>query len=111
MKKRKIIAVITDVLGDRVVVGADELEIHARKHFPNVPRDIVLEFIERILKDPLVVYEERASHLYHLFYRVDDSRYVVVVVKRSQEGAYFASVYPTGTTVRGKHKRLKKVKL
>ncbi len=47
--KRKIAAVITDILGDRVIIGEDELQIHLKKHFIGIPRDMILELIERIL--------------------------------------------------------------
>ena len=35
MTHRKIVAVITDVLGDRVVVGGDELKHAIKEHFEN----------------------------------------------------------------------------
>lgn len=109
MSDRRIAAVITDILGDRVIIGEDELNLHARKHFPNVPKDIVLEFLERILKDPVIIFEEINIHLFHLFYRIDENRYVVAVIKRGKKGSFFTSIYPTGKTMRGKHKRFKRI--
>ncbi len=50
MTHRKVLAVITAVTGDRVVVCEDELEIHTKKHFPNIPTDILLELIEHLKK-------------------------------------------------------------
>ena len=110
MSKQKIAAVITDILGDRVIIGEKELKIHEEKHFA-IPRDMILELIERVLKDPYVVYEEVNTHTYHLFYRLDTGRFVVAIVKKMKEGTFFSSVYPTGKSIRNKHKKLKKVKI
>jgi hypothetical protein len=110
MTHRKIIAVITAITGDRVVIASDELEIHAKKHF-SIPTDMLLGLIERILKDPYVVYEERSTQQYHLFYRLDQVRYILVIVKRTADGVFFSSIYPTGKLIRNKHKKLKKVKI
>jgi len=41
--KRKVIAIITDILGDRVVVGEKELEHAIDDHFSAIPQDIMLE--------------------------------------------------------------------
>lgn len=109
--KRKIAAVITDILGDRVVVGEEELQNHLRKHFSGIPRDMVLELIERILKDPSIIYEEVDTHTYHLFYRLETGRFVVVIVKKRKEGTFFSAIYSTGKVIRNKHKKLKRVKL
>jgi hypothetical protein len=54
MTARKIIAVITDALGDRVVVGESELKHAGKEHFETLPTDILLELLERILKDPFL---------------------------------------------------------
>ena len=51
---RKIISIITAITGDRVIIGADELD-HALKHFI-LPEDIFLELLERVLKDPNEVF-------------------------------------------------------
>ncbi len=45
------------------------------------------------------------------FYRLDNGSYLVAVVKIIPEGAYLASLYPTGSRIRAKHKKLKKVRL
>jgi hypothetical protein len=109
--KRKIAAVITDILGDRVIIGEDELQIHLQKHFAGIPRDLILELIERILKDPSIIYEEVNTHTYHLFYRLETGHFVVVIVKKQKEGTFFSAIYSTGKFIRNKHKKLKRVKL
>ena len=109
--RHKIAAIITDILGDRVIIGEDELQIHLKKHFEGIPRDMILELIERILKDPSIIYEEVNTHLYHLFYRLETGRFVVVIIKKQKEGTYFSSIYSTGKVIRNKHKKLKRVKL
>lgn len=111
MTGRKIITVITDILGDRVVIGESELKHALDAHFAALPSDILLELLERILKDPTVVFEEKATHMYHLFYRLENGKYLVAVVKKSKLGVYFSTMYPTGKLIRNKHKKLKKVKI
>lgn len=111
MTHRKIVAVITDVLGDRVVVGGDELKHAIKEHFENLPEDILLELLERVLKDPTTIYEETATNFYHLFYRLENGKYLVAVIKKSKTGVFFSTIYPTGKSIRNKHKNLKKVKL
>lgn len=111
MGSRKIIAVITDALGDRVVVGDNELRHALHEHFEALPKDILLELIERVLKDPTVIYEEKATHFYHLFYRLENGKYLVAVIKKSKSGVFFSTIYPTGRSIRNKHKNLRKVKL
>jgi len=54
--KRKIAAVITDILGQRVVIGEEELQNHLERHL-FLPKETALELIEMILKDSTVVYE------------------------------------------------------
>ena len=56
--KRKIITVITALTGDRVVVGAIELAHAIDDHFSVFPQDIVLELLERVLKDPTEIYQD-----------------------------------------------------
>jgi len=107
---KKVAAVITDVLGDRVVVLAEALEHTMARHFTLFPKEIVLELIERVLRDPSDIFEEQKKHLFHLFYRFDSRHYIVVVVKRAPDGSFFVTAYPTGTTYRGKHKNLKRVR-
>ena len=111
MSTRKIAAVITDVLGDRVVVGENELQHSIDAHFENLPSKILLELLEMVLKDPTMVFEETKLHFYHLFYKLDNGKYIVAVIKKSKSGVFFSSIYPTGKTIRNKHKNLKKVKL
>jgi len=108
---KKIVTIITAITGDRVVVGEDELH-HALKHFI-LPTDIFLEFLERILKDPSDVFadREKAPREYYMFYRLEDKHYVVAVVKKTTDGAFFASMYPTGEQIRPKHKKLKRIKI
>ena len=107
---RKIIAVITDVLGDRVVIGESELNHSIKEHFQAIPVDILLELIERVLKDPTKIFEEKKLHQYHLFYRLDHSRFLVAVIKIGKTGNFFSTIYPTGNKVRNKHNRLKEIK-
>ncbi len=96
--------------GDRVVIGEPELN-HARgEHFPMLPTDILLELIERILKDPTKIFEQKKTHHYYLFYRLDNRRYLVVIVKQTHSGNYFSSMYSTGNSIRNSHKDLKEVK-
>jgi len=107
---KKVAAVITDVLGDRVVVLAEALEHTIARHFTLFPEEIVLELIERVLRDPSDIFEEQNKHLFHLFYRFDSRHYIVVIVKCAPDGSFFVTAYPTGRTYRGKHKSLKRVR-
>jgi len=111
MSKRKVSAIITDVLGDRVVVGESELKHSIDEHFENLPEKILLELLELVLKDPTVIFEESKGHFYHLFYRLDNGRHIVAVIKKSKSGVFFSTIYPTGKSIRNKHKKLKKVHL
>jgi hypothetical protein len=107
---RKVAAVITAITGDRVVVGDEELKHAMEEHFSMLPQDMLLELIERILKDPTKIFEQEKHHLYHLFYRLDNRRYLVVIVKKTRTGNYFSSMYSTGSSVRNSHKELKEIK-
>ena len=111
VKLRKIAAVITDILGDRVIIGQSELLHALNSHFENLPVDIFLELIERILKDPTLVFEEKTTHCYHLFYRLENGKFLVAVIKKSNTGVYFSTLYPTGKSIRAKHKKLRKLSL
>ena len=73
---QKIVTVITAITGDRVNVGHDELA-HAQRHF-TLPLDILLELLERILKDPTVLFVDniKSPTEYDLFYRLEDGRYI-----------------------------------
>ena len=107
---KKVAAVITDVLGARVVILTEALEHMIARHFPLFPKEIVLELIERVLRDPTDIFEEKNKHLFHLFYRFDSRHYIVVIVKHTADGSFFVTAYPTGATYRRKHKTLKKVR-
>ena len=107
---RKIIAVITAITGDRVVIGEAELNHAIEDHFQLIPTDMLLELIERVLKDPTKIFEEKKHHQYHLFYRLDHRKYLVVVVKKGESGNYFSTIYSTGNKIRNKHKNLKEIK-
>lgn len=111
LERRHIVAVITAATGDRVVVTEEEL-IHGLRHF-TLPRDIFLELLERILKDPSDVFADdvNSPRFYKMFYRLEDGRYLVAIVKMTDAGAFLASVYPTGKAIRSKHKRMKRVEL
>jgi len=108
---RKIATVITAITGDRIVVGEAELQHAKQEHFSMLPTDILLELIERILKDPTKIYEQQRLHQYHVFYRLDNRKYLVVIVKKSDTGNYFSTMYSTGDTIRKSHKDLKEIKL
>lgn len=107
---RKIVTIITAITKDRIVIGESEF-LHAKKHFPMLPDDMLLELIERVLKDPTKVFEESKPHQYYLFYRLDSGQYLVVVVKKIESGSYFSTIYSTGKTIRSKHVKLKEIKL
>ena len=75
---RKIVTIITAITGDRVIVGEAELKHAMEDHFSMLPTDMLLELIERILKDPTKILEQIKLHQYHLFYRLDNQKYLVV---------------------------------
>ncbi|MEI6242974.1 MAG: PBECR2 nuclease fold domain-containing protein [Chlamydiota bacterium] len=108
---RKIVTVITAITGDRIVIGEEEFNHAKEDHFSILPTDILLELIERILKDPTKIFEQKKLHLYHLFYRLDNGKYLVVIVKKADTGNYFSSMYSTGKLIRNSHKDLKEIKL
>ena len=108
---RKILTVITAITGDRIVIGEAEFNHAKEEHFSMLPADILLELIERILKDPTKIFEQEKLHQYHLFYRLDNQRYLIVIVKKTHTGNYFSSMYSTGSSIRNSHKNLKEVKL
>src|SRR5690348_12789039 len=107
---RRIVAVITAITGDRIVIGEAEFNHAKEEHFPMLPTDILLELIERVLKDPTKIFEQKKLHRYHLFYRLDNQRYLVVIIKKTHAGNYFSSMYSTGNAIRNSHKDLKEVK-
>jgi hypothetical protein len=108
---RKIVTVITAITGDRIIIGEAELNHAKDEHFSILPTDILLELIERILKDPTKVFEQKKLHQYLLFYRLDNGKYLVVIVKKADTGNYFSSMYSTGSLIRNSHKDLKEIKL
>jgi len=109
VRRQKHAAVIRAATGDDVIVGEAELR-HAMRHF-TLPRDLVLALIERILEHPTVVLADDVSepHEYRLFYRLDDGRYLLAVVKLTSVGAFFASMYPTGRKIRPSHRRFRRI--
>ncbi len=114
MSNRKIIAIITDVLGDRVVVGEQEFEHSIDGHFTVIPKDIILELLERILKDPTEIYRDdrKKEQIFNFFYRLERGpKFIVAVIKVTPDGAFFSSMYPTGKGPRNTHKNYKKVKI
>jgi len=108
---RKIVTIITAITGDRVIIGEAELKHAMEDHFSMLPTDMLLELIERILKDPTKILEQIKLHQYYLFYRLDNQKYLVVIIKKTQTGSYFSSMYSTGKTIRNSHKDLKEIKL
>ena len=108
---KKVVTVITAITGDRVVICKEEFN-HARdQHFQILPNDMLLELIERILKDPTKIFEETKLHEHHIFYRLDNQKYLVVIVKKTDTGNYFSTMYSTGKTIRNKHNHLKEIKI
>lgn len=101
---------MTAITGDRVIIGEAELNHAKEEHFAILPRDILLELIERILKDPTKIFKQEKLHQYYLFYRLDNRKYLVVIVKKTDTGSYFSSMYSTGQSIRNSHKGLKEVK-
>lgn len=107
---RKIVTVMTAVTGDRVVIGEAEFKHAKEEHFSMIPSDMLLELIERVLKDPSKIFLQQKLHQYLLFYRLDNQRYLVVIVKQTSTGNYFSTMYSTGTLIRNSHKDLKEIK-
>jgi hypothetical protein len=107
--RRKVARIIRAVTDEEVLVCEAELE-HARRHFP-LPSDLLLDLIERVLTQPAAVYADDAERPreYRLFYRLEDGRYILAVVKIIPEGAFFASMYPTGRHLRSSHRRFRRV--
>ncbi len=92
-----------------MVIGDAELD-HARRHFP-LPRDLLLKLVERVLTHPTAVFvdDAKSPRQYRLFYRLEDGRYLLAVVKVTSAGAFFASMYPTGKRIRGAHRRFRRL--
>ena len=94
------------------MVGANELAHAIEEHFSIIPQDIVLEILERVLRDPTDIYRDDSGpeQSYSFFYRLEQShKYIVAVVKSTADGVFFASMYPTGKKIRTKHKNFRKV--
>ena len=113
MKQQKISAVVTAVTGDRVIVTDEAIKHIINEHFKGVPKGIILETVERVLRDPSDLYKDTQSDSreYDFFYRLESGEFIVAIVKIIPNGAYLSSMYPTGKRHRNKHKRFKKVKL
>lgn len=113
MSKRKIVTVVTAITGDRVIVTEDSIKHVIDEHFRGIPQGIILETLERVLKDPSDIYKDTQDENkeYDFFYRLEDGKYIVAIVKIKKDGAYLSSMYPTGKRHRTKHKRFKKVKI
>ena len=105
---RRRAAVIRAATGDEVIIGEVELR-HAMSHF-TLPRDIVLALIVRVLEHPTLVLadDSHEPREYRLFYRLEDGRYLLAVVKVTPAGAFFASLYPTGRNIRPSHRRFRR---
>ena len=101
--------VVRAATGDDVIIGEAELR-HAMNHFV-LPRDLVLALIVRVLEHPTLVLadDSREPREYRLFYRLEDGRYLLAVVKVTPEGAFFASLYPTGRKIRPSHRRFRRI--
>jgi len=108
---RTIVVEVDAVTGDRVIVGKSEL-LHAMKHFL-LPEDLLVQLLTRILQHPTEVYTDDTKHPreYRLFYRLENANYLLVVVKLTPGGAFFASMYPTGKSIKNAHKKMKRVKI
>jgi hypothetical protein len=91
-------------------VGEAEL-LHSMRHFL-LPRDLLLQVIERVLQHPTAVFvdDARSPHEYRMFYRLEDGRYLLAVVKVTPDGAFFASMYPTGRRMRGAHRHMRRLR-
>ena len=83
------------------------------QHYSQLPQDIFLELLERVLKDPTELYlDDRGDEKkYYMFYKLENGKYIVAVVKTISDGSYFSSMYPTGKKIRNAHKNLKRLKI
>jgi len=81
------------------------------RHF-TLPRDLLIELIERVLQHPdtVLVDDEKEPHEYRLFYRLEDGRYILAVVKIVQDEAFFASMYLTGKRMRRSHRHFRRLR-
>jgi hypothetical protein len=83
---RKVLAVMTAITGDRIIIGEDEINNALDEHFSMIPKDILLQLIERILKDPTKIFKQEKLNQYHLFYRLDNQKYLLVIIKKLKMG-------------------------
>lgn len=114
MTHKKIITIITAVTGDRVILTDEAVRHVIDVHFRGIPQAIILETVERVLKDPSELYKDSThkNKEYDFFYRLESGEFLVAVVKIiPNDGAYLSSMYPTGKRHRNKHKKLKKVRI
>ncbi len=113
VSSKKIVSVVTAITGDRVIVTEESIKHVIEEHFRGIPQGIILETLERVLKDPSDLYKD-TSHEdkeYDFFYRLEDGKFIVAIVKIKSDGAYLSSMYPTGKKHRTKHKGFKRVKI
>lgn len=103
MSVRQIATSVKAITRESVMIGEAELT-HAMRHF-TLPRDLLIELIKRVSQHPtkVLVDDKKKPHEYRLFYRLEDGRYILAVVKVIQDGAFFASMYPTGKRGRRSH--------
>lgn len=112
-RELKIKTIITAITGDRVIVTSSELEHALSKHYSLLPQDMFLELLERVLKDPTELYLDDSGDekKYYMFYKLENEKYIVAVIKAIADGSYFSSMYPTGKKIRNAHKNLKRLKI
>jgi hypothetical protein len=109
---QSIIAVIPAKPGYRVIVRQEEFLHAQRKHFL-IPASLLLSSLETVLRDPTAVFVDSASKQreHHILYRLESGEYIAVVVKLTEDGVFFCSMYPTGTDIRKIHRGLRRLKL
>src|SRR5437773_6110002 len=101
---RRRAAVIRAATGDDVIIGEQELR-HAPLHVATRPG---LEPHHSGARQP----DDRPRRRCAQTARVPvvlDGRYLLAVVKLTPAGAFFASMYPTGRSIRPSHRRFRKV--
>lgn len=107
---RKVAATITAITGEKVIIGEAELNHALEEHFSMIPKDILLELVERVLKQPTKIFLQEKLHRYLLFYRLDNQKYLLVIIKQAATGNYFSTMYSTGKSIRNSHKGLIEIK-
>lgn len=112
MSKRKVLSIVTAATKDRVIITDEAIDHIIETHFNGIPKNIILETVEQVLRDPSEVYKDKKDvHEYDFFYRLDNGAFIVVVVKIIHDGNFVSSMYTTGKKHRNKHKGFKKVKI